>query len=245
MDETPVKAGRVAPGKMRQAYFWPVYGEDDEIVLHYAPTREHRHVDAFLGGFDGKLLTDGYKAYASYARRHDVVHAQCWSHTRRLYEQAKESDPDAAASALAPIGGLYSIERDIRRARVEGAAKRAIRESQSAPIAKEFFAWCRRQERECRVVVGATTESICDVLGPDERIAAKSFKRVYERPGRRGPIPYIHLFEGRTENLPINRAIVGPSSNQRGNMETARRLVRGRGISVVASETLFLGPVID
>ena len=145
MDETPVKAGRVAPGKMRQAYFWPVYGEDDEIVFHYAPTREHRHVDAFLRGFDGKLLSDGYEAYASYARRHDVVHAQCWSHTRRLYEQAKESDPDAAASALALIGGLYSIERDIRRARLEGAAKRAIRESQSAPIAKEFFAWCRRQ----------------------------------------------------------------------------------------------------
>ena len=145
MDETPVKAGRTGPGKMRQGYFWPVYGEDDEIVFHYAPTREHRHVEAFLGGFRGTLLSDGYEAYASYARRHGAVHAQCWSHCRRLYEQAKESDPQAGASALALIGGLYSIERDIRRARVEGTAKRAIRESQSAPIAKEFFAWCRKQ----------------------------------------------------------------------------------------------------
>ena len=145
MDETPLKAGRVAPGKMRQAYFWPVYGEDDEIVFHYAPTREHRHVDAFLGGFDGKLLSDGYEAYASYARRRGAVNAQCWAHCRRVCEQAKESDPDAVASALALIGGLYSIERDIRRARVEGAAKRAARESQSAPIATEFFAWCRKQ----------------------------------------------------------------------------------------------------
>jgi len=145
MDETPVKAGRVAPGKMRQAYFWPVYGEDDEIVFHYAPTREHRHVEAFLGDFKGKLLSDGYEAYASYSRRHGTVHAQCWSHTRRLYEQARESDPEAAASALALIGGLYSIERDIRRAKAEGAAKRTVRQSQSAPIAKEFFAWCRRQ----------------------------------------------------------------------------------------------------
>ena len=34
MDETPVKAGRTGPGKMRQGYFWPVYGEDDEIVFH-------------------------------------------------------------------------------------------------------------------------------------------------------------------------------------------------------------------
>ena len=145
MDETPVKAGRVEPGKMRQAYLWPVYGEADEIVFHYAPTREHRHVDAFLGNFKGTLLSDGYEAYASYAKRHGAVHAQCWSHCRRGFEQAKESEPETAASALALIGGLYGIERDIRRTHVEGAAKRAIRESQSAPIAREFFAWCRKQ----------------------------------------------------------------------------------------------------
>ena len=143
MDETPVKAGRAEPGKMRQAYFWPVYGEDDEIVFHYAPTREHWHVDAFLGEFRGTLLSDGYEAYASYAKRHGAVHAQCWAHCRRVFEQAKESEPGATASAL--IGGLHDIERDIRGARVEGAAKCAVRESQSAPIAKEFFAWCRKQ----------------------------------------------------------------------------------------------------
>ena len=145
MDETPVKAGRVEPGKMRQAYFWPVYGEDDEIVFHYAPTREHRHVDAFLGGFRGTVLSDGYEAYASYSKRHGAVHAQCWSHCRRLFEQAKESEPETVASALALIGGLYGIERDIRRARAQGAAKRTMRESRSAPVAKEFFAWCRKQ----------------------------------------------------------------------------------------------------
>ena len=145
MDETAVKAGRVEPGKMRQAYFWPVYGEDDEIVFHYAPTREHRHVEAFLGNFKGTLLSDGYEAYASYAKRHGAVHAQCWAHCRRGFEQARESAPAATAAALALIGGLYSIERDIRRARVEGAAKRVIRESRSAPIAQEFFAWCRKQ----------------------------------------------------------------------------------------------------
>ena len=33
MDETPIKAGRQHKGKMKQGYFWPVYGEDDEIVF--------------------------------------------------------------------------------------------------------------------------------------------------------------------------------------------------------------------
>ena len=49
MDETSVKAGRVAPGKMRTAYFWPVYGEADGF--HYAPSRAH----VFLGDFKGTM----------------------------------------------------------------------------------------------------------------------------------------------------------------------------------------------
>ena len=59
MDETPVKAGVREPGKMRQGYFWSIYG-DDEIVFPFAPTREHRHVEAFLGDFEGVLSSDGY-----------------------------------------------------------------------------------------------------------------------------------------------------------------------------------------
>ena len=78
MDETTIKAGRVAPGKMRTAYFWPIYGEADEIVFHYAPSRAHKHVKAFLGDFRGTLLSDGYAAYAAYAQRRGLVHAQCW-----------------------------------------------------------------------------------------------------------------------------------------------------------------------
>lgn len=35
MDETPLKAGRDGPGKMKSAYFWPVMGEHEEICFHY------------------------------------------------------------------------------------------------------------------------------------------------------------------------------------------------------------------
>ena len=49
MDETPIKAGRAAPGKMKAAYFWPVYGEHDEICFLYYPSRAARHVQEALG----------------------------------------------------------------------------------------------------------------------------------------------------------------------------------------------------
>ena len=32
-DEVPMKAGRKAPGKMKQTYCWPIYGDRDEVVF--------------------------------------------------------------------------------------------------------------------------------------------------------------------------------------------------------------------
>src|SRR5665213_3483807 len=49
MDETPIKAGRAGPGKMKAAYFWPVYGEQDEICFLYYPSRAAKHVEEALG----------------------------------------------------------------------------------------------------------------------------------------------------------------------------------------------------
>jgi len=83
MDETPIKAGRTKGrppdrGKMRTGFFWPVYGDRDEVAFPFAPTRAHRVVREVLGDFSGKLLTDGYEAYERYAAAASgVVHAQC------------------------------------------------------------------------------------------------------------------------------------------------------------------------
>jgi transposase len=146
MDETPIKAGRQKKGKMRQGYFWPIYGDSDEMVFHYASTREHRHVRAFLGDFSGTLLSDGYEAYAAYARHNDqVTHAQCWAHCRRGFEQTTESEPAASAEVLALIGALYRHEEIIREQGLEGEKKLAYRTQHSEPIVRAFWTWCNQQ----------------------------------------------------------------------------------------------------
>ena len=143
MDETPIKAGRKKKGKMRQAYFWPIYGDADEMVFHYAPSRAHQHVQAFLGDFKGTLLSDGYEAYAAYARKRDgVIHAQCWSHCRRGFEKAQQSEPAASGEALALIGALYRHEEIIQDRQLEGEQKLAHRIQHSEPLVKAFWKWC-------------------------------------------------------------------------------------------------------
>lgn len=146
MDETPIKAGRESKGKMRAAYLWPIYGEDDEVIFHYAPSREHHHVDHFLAGFRGTLLTDGYAAYTEYAARQDgITHANCWAHCRRGFDRAKESEPQAAGEALALIGALYRHEEILRERQLGGAEKLAYRAEHSEPIVHAFWHWCDGQ----------------------------------------------------------------------------------------------------
>ena len=144
MDETSIKAGREAKGKMRTGWLWPVYGDSDEVVFHYAPSRAHRHVHAFLGEFCGTLLTDGYEAYAAYAgqRPGEVLHAQCWSRTRRGFERANDSDPEAAAEALAMIGAMYGHEKQLRAEGLSGDDKRAYRHTHTRPVVETFWLWC-------------------------------------------------------------------------------------------------------
>jgi transposase len=148
MDETPIKAGRAGPGKMKAAYFWPVYGEQDEICFLYYPSRAAQHVQEALGlspPTGAVLQTDGYAAYAQYAKKTGLTHAQCWAHARRKVFEAKDIEPERAAQALDWIAGLYGVEAEIREQGLTAQAKRAWRRTRAKPLADRFFDWIDQQ----------------------------------------------------------------------------------------------------
>ncbi len=142
MDETPIRAGRKAKGKMRTAYFWPVYGERDEVVFPYAPSRAQRYVGEILGDFGGTLVTDGYAAYDHFAsRRDEVVHALCWVHARRGFVKSEEVEPELAKAALDQIGLLYEQEERMVAGGLSGREKLEARSDCSRPIVEALFSW--------------------------------------------------------------------------------------------------------
>jgi transposase len=148
VDETPIKAGREGPGKMKSAYFWPVMGELDEICFHYQPSRRQKHVEQMLGHTvpaGGVLHTDGYAAYAWYAKKTGIAHAQCWAHSRRAFAKAEAIEPDRVAEALDHIGVLYRVEQEIRDKHLAGDDKHAWRQQHAKPAAERFFAWVEQQ----------------------------------------------------------------------------------------------------
>ncbi len=140
MDETPIKAGRVEPGKMKTAYFWPVFGDKDEVVFPFSTSRAHGTVREVLGRFTGTLLSDGYEAYARYAEREkSVVHALCWAHTRRKFIEAEQSHPEEIEFALSIIRKLYEVEASL--AGKSETERLEIRSTTSRELVDEFFDW--------------------------------------------------------------------------------------------------------
>lgn len=153
MDETPHKAGRKAKGKLNAVWYWPIYGEEDEVCFTYSASRARQHIDTVLKDFKGTLITDGYAAYERFvANRPEVAHAQCWAHARRAFERAETSEPQAVAEALEIIGTLYRIEAEIRQKQLQGQAKQAYRSRYSLPVAQTLFGWCHQQRSRSDLV---------------------------------------------------------------------------------------------
>jgi transposase len=154
MDETPIKASRQPgvgkkPGKMKQAYFWPLYGERDEVVFTFSKTRAMLHIQDLLDHvWQGTLLTDGYQAYSSYeAKSESVTNAQCWVHMRRQLLKAEAEEERAVHEALSLVGQLYQNEQHIRDRNLQGEKKLKYRAEHSKAIVDQFFAFCEAQNQ--------------------------------------------------------------------------------------------------
>lgn len=150
MDETPIRAGpSPGGGKMHQGYFWPLYGDQNEVCFPYSPSRSHGVVGEILGEFCGVLVSDGYDAYARYAECRDrVIQALCWSHTRRNFVEAEVEESALANEALRRIKRLYDLEEQIRKNRLKGEKKQSFRAQHSLPEVDQFFLWLKAQLAE-------------------------------------------------------------------------------------------------
>ena len=128
-DETPVKF--IDPDKPKgaahQGYLWVIHRPGSDVVFDWRLSRRHGEAITLLGeNYEGILHTDGYEAYASYAKtRPKVTWLCCWAHTRRGFHEALESAPREARVALRLIGRLYAWERHWDERGIKDAGKRS------------------------------------------------------------------------------------------------------------------------
>ena len=155
-DETPFQVLK-EPGKpaQSQSYLWALRGGDPDhplIVYEYDPSRSREVPKRLLRGFQGFLLTDGYEGYTALGQEPGIVHAGCWAHTRRKFDEALRGQPKTkkrgskrgareskARQALSQIQALYAIERTVKEASPQG--RHTVRQERSRPVVEKLRTW--------------------------------------------------------------------------------------------------------
>jgi hypothetical protein len=130
-DDTPVLVLKKLLGSFKGrlwAYLDPL---GCQVVYDATPTHEAKGPEAFLAGFRGYLQADAYAGYDGLFRSGQVMEVACWTHARRRFREALETDPRAALM-LALIQELYRVEREAEELPPE--PRKALRQERAVHI---------------------------------------------------------------------------------------------------------------
>jgi transposase len=135
-DEIPVDVQlRDGRGQNHQAYLWQYSRPGGGVVFDFRLGRGREGPKEFLGLFEGILQTDGYAAYESVGGP-KLVHAGCWSHSRRKFFDAVKLNPDDAVSTriVKRIDELFGIDALARAEKLDHAARQVLRLERAQPL---------------------------------------------------------------------------------------------------------------
>ena len=77
-------------------------------LFEYQPDRSGKRPEAFLKGFTGALVTDGYQGYNLLTK---VTHCGCWAHARRKWREAMPEGATVKTSSKCSITTRVQIRQ--------------------------------------------------------------------------------------------------------------------------------------
>ena len=132
-----------AKERCRRGHFWVVIAPERHVLFRFTPSHDKAAVKEMLGGYTGYLVADAHAVYDHLYETGKVTEVGCWAHCRRYFFKAMSSEPERAREALAMIGQLFRIERDL--ADKTAKQRKRDRQKKSKPVVEAFFRWCEIQ----------------------------------------------------------------------------------------------------
>ncbi|WP_075358745.1 IS66 family transposase [Caballeronia sordidicola] len=150
-DETTVQVLK-EPGKSAQSksYMWCYRSAEDcaepVVLFDYQPGRGQEYPKAFLTGYDGMLMSDGYSAWRTLKK---ATHFGCMAHARRMFTDVlkgqKNKPSPRVARALEYFQALYQVEALAKGELPDGETRidymYRLRQQHSVPLLNSFKAW--------------------------------------------------------------------------------------------------------
>jgi transposase len=135
-DDTGVKVLDETLPFARTGRIWPYYGDREHpvILYDYTKTRARAGPEEFLKGWRGRLQADAYGGYDAFFKdpKRGLIEIGCWSHARRYYIKALDSDQPRMGPALLLIAQLYRVEKQARGWSAEALLE--LRQRETRPI---------------------------------------------------------------------------------------------------------------
>jgi transposase len=154
-DDTPVKVRDAWQKEKYTGRFWPYVGDPLHplTVFDFTTTHQRDGPAAFLANYHGYLQADAFNGYDGIylESKGRIIEVGCWAHARRKFHESRRLDAARMETALAWIGKLYAVEKDLRdrcggewqtltlEERVQRIA--AARQERSRPLLASFHAW--------------------------------------------------------------------------------------------------------
>jgi len=147
-DDTPVQMLDPGMGKTKKTRLWcTVGGEGLKYTLYnFTLGRGREGPVEFFKGYKGYFVSDAYAGYDELFKFKEVKNVACWTHARRYFKEAVDTNPKAATEILTLIARLYKIEQEIKRKTANERLK--VRQKGSRPQLARILLWLRENKHE-------------------------------------------------------------------------------------------------
>jgi hypothetical protein len=149
-DDTPVPVLDPELPHTRTGRIWTYVGDQEHpyTVYDYTPNRSRDGPEEFLKAFRGYLQADAYSGYDHFYKEPErgIEEVACMAHVRRKHWEAQSSDLMRSTVMLAYIRLLYEVEREARERKLDGEARRALRQEKSKPILDDIHRYLEREQ---------------------------------------------------------------------------------------------------
>jgi transposase len=141
-DETPVDV-QTRDGRPRNhhGYLWQYGTPGGAAIFEFRMGRGREGPLRFLGNFEGILQTDDYAAYDRVGGP-KMVHALCWAHARRKFDEALKLNKQDLVSTriLVQMAKLFALDAQARDENMDHARRHALRMERAPSVFTELKA---------------------------------------------------------------------------------------------------------
>ncbi len=139
-DDTPVPLQEKGGTVKARAWGW-VDPRQRLAAYEFTVSREGRHPQSFLAGWEGYLVADSYTGYDRLFANPNLKEVGCWAHARRKFFEVARTQkmPGLAHEAVARIAAFYHLDNAWKEFDPDERRRRRIAEVK--PLLDAFHAW--------------------------------------------------------------------------------------------------------